>query len=61
MADVSINIRKVDPNNPNNTTNISVSGFVDDAALNPFTAQLSTLLSAAATISPSASGSAPVG
>lgn len=56
MADVTINIRKTDPNNLNNTSNIMVSGVVDDAALAPFAMQLSTLLSAAVSVSATPSG-----
>jgi hypothetical protein len=45
MADVSITIRK---SGVGGDTTIIVSGIVDDAALQPFTNQLSTLLSATA-------------
>lgn len=63
MAEVSINIRKVDPNIPNNVTTIMVSGTVSDDLLSPFTVQLSDLLSATAHATPSAAPSAapPVG
>lgn len=56
MADVSITIRK---SVPGSDTSINVTGSIDNAAIEPITAQLTSLLYAAAN-SPSASGTAPV-
>ena len=53
MADVTINIRQT------NGSSIVVSGIVDEAALAPFTLQLSTLLSAAVNASATPPASTP--